>query len=101
MDTESTVTTSLGLTEDWYKTHQTRTREIYENNKYMSDCIIELASDIKQESFGDDVSRSLSDYEKKLVIAGMELASLKYETAPLSAEAILSYLVNLNTDLKE
>lgn len=70
MDQNTTITSGLGLKEDYFDFLVKTVEERWKNSETISDVMLSSASDVKYEEF-EVTDTSLSNYEKKLVLLGM------------------------------
>ena len=66
---------ALGLKHEWVKHNNHRIIEFLMNEELVSDVMVKRSEEIKEEEFGE-VDTKLSDYEKKLLWTGMEVAKM-------------------------
>lgn len=67
-----TIAEGLHLKEEWALVNRHRIEKAYDDHDTISDTIMNVISDLRMEELGD--SNNVSEYEKKLVMAGFHLA---------------------------
>jgi len=69
-----TITSALGLSDEWYEKNEKRIEKAIEDHSTISDVMIEAIETLKTEEFGDG-NYVPTDYEKKLIFTGMSIAN--------------------------
>ena len=67
-----TITSGLGIPDEFAEKSDEIVKNRLESNDKVSDLLIDVANDVREESFGDCDS-NLSDYEKKLIFSALML----------------------------
>lgn len=69
---KETVAEGLGVDEEWSLINVHRTQKWIAESETLSEAIEKAIKSVKQDEFGE-ISGSLSEYEKKLVLTGMHI----------------------------
>ena len=70
----TTVAEGLSLNEEWALVNRHRTEKELESNSTVSDTILNMISNMREEELGD--KSEISAYEKKLTMMGFHLAQI-------------------------
>ena len=73
-ESKETVAEGLGLNEEWALVNRHRVEKKLEENNTVSDTMLSMAEDLREEEFGG--GSEISNYEKKLVMMGFHLAQV-------------------------
>ena len=68
----ASIAEALGLNEEWALINRHRVGKSLDNHETISDTMLECISELREEEFGEP--RDISDYEKKIMMAGFHLA---------------------------
>jgi hypothetical protein len=71
---KETIAEGMGLNEEWALINRHRAEKILEENNTVSDALLSMAADLREEEFGGGIEISI--YEKKLIMMGFHLAQL-------------------------
>lgn len=71
--TKETVSEAMGIKNEWFDKTRKASIEIWNETDKVSDALIQIAEHIKDEEFDTDIK--LSDYEKKLILAGYTIGA--------------------------
>jgi hypothetical protein len=100
---KETVAEGLGLNEEWALINRHRAEKALEENNTVSDTILNMAEDLREEEFGGGLE--ISNYEKKLVMMGFHLAQVimqkQHEAAIGASLQALQTLQELRKNLDE
>jgi hypothetical protein len=75
MKEKEPVYEALSLQREWAIINEANAKETIESSETVSETLEKMITIIKEDEFGTDI-REISDYEKKLIFAGLQIGNL-------------------------
>lgn len=98
---KETITSALGLSDEWYSDKVKDVRNNWDSHEKVSDVILSEAEDLRMQTLGE-VNLKLSDYELKLVtlgyIIGLARADSQTNEMPMEIKELIAKIIKKKLD---
>ena len=92
---KETIYGALGLSEEWKNSNESHLNNEIVENDTLSSTLLEAARRLKEEEFGEG-DYKISDYERKLLITGIQISDLMMKVQAERAKALLAAVLGFS-----
>lgn len=92
------ITEGLGIETHYFENCKDIALEQWNKNETISDALLGLIEDVRDESFGIIPEKNISSYEKKLILAGFFLGMIREKHNPPDPSSFLEFLMKMKRD---